>query len=243
MEDNIMTKTNKILTVVTNIGQFDNSGARTGLWLSELTKFWQVAETAGYTLHIASPKGGHIPLDPQGLIIAQIAGATGLRGDLTKKYEDEHFMAQLNNTLKLSDVKAKNYDAIYIVGGHGVMFDFPDDENLASLTAQFYETGKIVSSVCHGPSGLLNVKLSNDEYLVKGKNVTGFSWFEEILAKRHKIVPFNMEEQLKKRGAKFSKSFIPFGPHIIKDGQLITGQNPASAKGVGRAVVKALKNV
>lgn len=238
-----MTKTKRILTVVTNVDQFENSGARTGLWLSELTKFWQVAENAGYTLDIASPKGGHIPLDPQGLIIAQIAGATGLRGDLTKKYEDENFMAQLNDTLKLSDVNVEDYDAIYIVGGHGVMYDFTNSESLLALTAQFYETGKIVSSVCHGPSGLINVKLSNDEYLVNGKNMTGFSWFEEILAKRHKIVPYNMEEQLKKRGAKFSKSFIPFGPHVVKDGRLITGQNPASAKGVGRAVVKALKNV
>lgn len=238
-----MKKTKQILTVVTNIDQFEKSGARTGLWLSELTKFWQVAEKAGYTLHIASPKGGRIPLDPQGLIIAQIAGATGLRGDLTKKYEDEYFMAKLNETLKLSDIKVENYDAIYLVGGHGVMYDFPNNKDLVSITAQFYEAGKVVSSVCHGPSGLLNVKLSDGEYLVNEKNVTGFSWFEEVLAKRHKIVPFNMEEQLKQRGAKFSKSILPFAPHIVKDGRLITGQNPASAKGVGRAVVKALKNV
>lgn len=150
-------------------------------------------------------------------------------------------MKQLNNTLKLLDVDTNEYDAIYLVGGHGVMFDFPDDEALATLTAEFYEAGKIISSVCHGPSGLLNVTLSNGEYLVKDKNLTDFSWREEKLAKRDQVVPFNLEDELKKRGVMFSRAFLPFGSHVIKDGLLITGQNPKSAKAVGKAVVKALK--
>src|SRR5690625_4968066 len=98
-------------------------------------------------------------------------------------------MDRLNETLKIEDVNVDHYDAIYLVGGHGVMYDFTDHEPLLSLTAEFYENDKVVSSVCHGPSGLINVKLSNDEFLVKGKNVTGFSWTEEKLAKRHKVVP------------------------------------------------------
>src|SRR5690625_4868984 len=156
-----MKKTNKILTVVTNVDEFKNIGAKTGLWLSELTQFWKVAEDARYELDIASPLGGRIPLDPQSLIIAQIASAVGLRGNLTRRYEDREFMDRLNETLRIEDTSADNYDAIYLVGGHGVMYDFTNHEALLSLTAEFYEKAKIVSSVCHGPSGLLNVKLSD----------------------------------------------------------------------------------
>lgn len=236
-----MNKTNKILTIVTNVGEFKKIGAKTGLWLSELTKFWKVAEKAGYKLDIASPLGGKIPLDPQGLIIAQMAGAIGLRGYLTKQYENRSFMDRLNETLKIADTKAEDYDAIYLVGGHGVMYDFTDHEPLLTLVAEFYETGKVVSSVCHGPSGLINVKLSNGEFLVKGKNVTGFSWLEEKLAKRDKVVPYNLEKKLKKRGANYRKSLIPFNSHIVVDGSLVTGQNPLSAKGVGKAVIRLLE--
>lgn len=235
-----MKKTNKILTIVTNVDEFENMGAKTGLWLSELTKFWKVVEEAGYEIDIASPSGGKIPLDPQGLIIAQIAGATGLRGHLTKQYENKEFMDRLNNTMKVEDTKVEDYDAIYLVGGHGVMYDFTNHEALLTLTAEFYEAGKVVSSVCHGPSGLFNVRLSNGDYLVKGENVTGFSWLEEKLAKRDKVVPYNLEDELKKRGAHYQKALLPFNSRIVVDGQLVTGQNPMSAKGVAKAVVNQL---
>lgn len=235
-----MQKTNKILTIVTNVDEFENIGAKTGLWLSELTQFWKVVEKAGYEIDIASPSGGKIPLDPQGLIIAQIAGAVGLRGHVTKSYEDRKFMDRLNHTLKIEEAKVEDYDAIYLVGGHGVMYDFTNHKPLLTLTAQFYEKGKVVSSVCHGPSGLLNVTLQDGEYLVKDKKVTGFSWLEEKLAKRDKVVPYNLENELKKRGAHYRKAFIPFNAHVVVDDRLVTGQNPLSAKGVGKAVVKLL---
>lgn len=235
-----MTKVNKILTIVTNASQFEQAGYRTGLWLSELTHFWRVVENAGYQVDIASPLGGKIPLDPQSLILTQIADAIGLGGDLAKRYKDDAFMNRLNNTLKIADADVNHYDAIYLVGGHGVMFDFPNDEALATLVAQFYENEKIVSSVCHGPAGLLNVTLSTGEYLVNKKKMTGFSWKEEKLAKRDQVVPFNLEEELKERGAHFSTAFLPFATHVIEDGLLITGQNPKSAKHVGKAVVKKL---
>src|SRR5690625_444265 len=121
---------NKILTVVTNIDEFDTIGSKTGLWLSELTHFWQVAEDAGYELDIASPLGGKIPLDPQSLIITQIVSAIGLTGNLTRRYEDRNFMDRLNDTFKIDDVHVDDYDAIYLVGGHGVMYDFTDNEAL-----------------------------------------------------------------------------------------------------------------
>lgn len=236
-----MTTTGRILIIVTNIDGFENVGLRTGLWLSELVHFWDVTEKAGYQMDMASPIGGKIPLDPQSLIIPHLANAVGLGGSLTRRYKDKSFKKLLNNTLKISEVDANNYDAIYLTGGHGVMFDFPNDKTLASLIATFYETGKIVSAVCHGSAGLLNVKLSNGNHLIKGKKVTGFSWREEKLARIDKAVPFNLEKELKDREANYSTALLPFLSHVVEDGKLITGQNPKSARGVGKTVVKTLK--
>ena len=109
-------------------------------------------------------------------------------------------MNLLRNTSKISEMNAADYDAIYLTGGHGVMFDFPTSAALAVLITKFYELNKIVSAVCHGPADLLEVKLSNGDYLIKGKDVTGFSWKEEVLAKRDHAVPFSLEEELQKRG-------------------------------------------
>ncbi|MBA4142789.1 MAG: type 1 glutamine amidotransferase domain-containing protein [Nitrosospira sp.] len=238
-----MTATNKILIIVTNADEFEKVGFRTGLWLSELTHFWEVAEEAGCQMDIASLSGGKIPIDPESLMIPQAADAVGLKGDVSKRYEDRSFMNLLDNTLKVSDVNSAAYDAIYMTGGHGVMFDFPKSVALAELTAKFYESSKVVSAVCHGPCGLLEVKLSNGELLIKGKNVTGFSWNEEVLAKRDHAVPFNLEEELQRREANYSKALVPFSSHVVEDGLLITGQNPGSALGVGKAVVKKLEEV
>lgn len=235
-----MEKTNKILIIVTNTDEFKTAGYRTGLWLSELVHFWDVAEEADYTMDIASPLGGKIPLDPESLIISDIADTVGLGGKVSKRYEDRTFMNRLNDTMKVSETDADKYDAIYLTGGHGVMFDFPNHEALTGLVALFYEMGKIVSAVCHGPSGLLNVRLSDGEYLLKGKNVTGFSWKEEKMAKRDHAVPFNLEAEMQQRGAKYSTAKLPFGGHVVEDGLLITGQNPKSAKDVGKAVLKQL---
>ena len=236
-----MTATNKILIVVTNDDEFEKVGFRTGLWLSELIHFWEVAEEAGYQMDIASPSGGKAPIDPESLIIPQVADVAGLKGGVSKRYEDKAFMNLLDNTLKVSDVDSAAYDAICMTGGHGVMFDFPKSVALAELTAKFYESNKVISAVCHGPCGLLEVKLSNGEHLIKGKKVTGFSWNEEVMAKRDHAVPFNLEEELQKREAKYSKALIPFKSHVVEDGLLITGQNPGSVRAVGKAVVKKLR--
>jgi putative intracellular protease/amidase len=239
----IMAATKKILVVVTNDDEFKKVGYRTGLWLGELIHFWEVAEEAGYKMDIASPSGGKVPIDPESVIIPKVADMTGLKGEVSKRYEDRAFMNLLDNTLKVSDVDPTAYDAIYMVGGHGVMFDFPGSVSLAKLTARFYESNKVVSAVCHGPCGLLEVKLSNGEYLVKGKNVTGFSWNEELLAKRDHAVPFNLEEELQRREGKYSKALVPFKSHVVEDGLLITGQNPGSAHAVGKAVVRKLEEL
>ncbi|MGY0498230.1 type 1 glutamine amidotransferase domain-containing protein [Nocardia sp. FBN12] len=235
--------TNKILIIVTNADQFEKVGFRTGLWLSELTHFWDVAEEAGYLLDIASPSGGKVPLDPESLLFTELGDAVGLKGKVAKRYEDRDFMNLLDTTRNVSDVDSASYDAIYLTGGHGVMFDFTDCPALADLIARFYESGKVVSAVCHGPSGLLDVRLPSGELLVKGKALTGFSWPEEKVAKRDQAVPFDLEEELKKRDAAYSKGLVPFRPHLVEDGNLITGQNPKSAKVVAEAVVKKLRQV
>jgi len=238
-----MPKMNKVLIVVTNEDEFEKVGFRTGLWLSELIHFWDVVQEAGYQMDVASIAGGKIPIDPESLIVSEIGYAVGIDGDVSKRYKDKAFMNLLDNTLRVSDVDVSAYDAIYMTGGHGVMFDFPKSVALADLAARFYESNKIVSAVCHGSSGLLEAKLSNGNYLIKNKDVTGFSWNEEIVAKRDDAVPFSLEEELQKRGAKYSKALLPFNSHVVEDGLLITGQNPGSASGVGKAVVAKLTNM
>ena len=180
-----------------------------------------------------------MPIDPESLMLQEMGHAIGLGGPVHKRYEDRAFMDRLKDTMRVADADVADYDAIYMTGGHGVCFDF-DSPDLARLTAKFWEAGKVVSAVCHGPAGLLEVKVGG-EHLVKGKDVTGFSWAEEGLAKREKAVPYNLEEELKKRGAKYGKATLPFVSHVVEDGRLVTGQNPASAAGVGEAVVKQLK--
>jgi putative intracellular protease/amidase len=228
--------TNKILIIVTNVSDYEKVGYRTGLWLGELTHFWDVAEEAGFQMDIASPSGGYVPIDPESLTQVVLKD-----GDTDKRYEDRTFMNRLVNTMKVADVDVAQYDAIYFTGGHGVMFDFPKSAELSALTAAFYEAGKIVSAVCHGPAGLLEPKLRNGDYLIKGKSVTGFSWNEEVKASRDHAVPFNLEEELQKRGANYNKAWMAFTSNVIEDGLLITGQNPGSAHGVGKAVVKKLQ--
>lgn len=226
----------KILIVVTNVREYEKVGYRTGLWLGELTHFWDAAQDAGYELEIASPSGGFVPLDPESL-------SHEFLSDLgtDKRYADRQFMNRLENTRKISDVRVEDYDAIYLTGGHGVMFDFPQTAELENLIARFHENNKIVSSVCHGACGLLEVKMKDGSYLIKGKRMTGFSWPEEVLAQRDQAVPFNLEEELKKRAANYVKAPEPFQTYVIEDGNLITGQNPGSARAVAEAVIKKLQ--
>ncbi|WP_327098516.1 type 1 glutamine amidotransferase domain-containing protein [Nocardia vinacea] len=226
--------TDKILIIVTNTREYEQVGMRTGLWLGELTHFYDYAQDNGFELDIASPTGGYVPIDPESLarnVLAQLG--TG------KRYADREFMNLLADTKTVADVDVEDYDAIYFTGGHGVMFDFGGPE-LAALTARFYERGRIVSAVCHGPAALLEVTLGNGDPLVEGKNVTGFSWPEEEAAQRADAVPFSLQDELKKRGANYSLADKPFDTYVVEDGRLITGQNPASARAVAEAVITRL---
>lgn len=231
-----MANTNRMLIIVTSVGQYEKVGFRTGLWLGELTHFYDAVEQAGFEPVIASIEGGRVPLDPESLT-HEVLGA----GGTDKRYADRGFMDKLDHTRSVAEVNAADYDAIYLTGGHGVMFDFAQSERLAALVREFAEAGKLVSAVCHGPAGLLSAKLSGGEYLVAGKDVTGFSWPEEELAQRDQAVPYSLQDELQQRGGKYSIAKKPFDTYVRQDGRLITGQNPASAKAVAEAVLNSLR--
>ncbi|HQD11831.1 MAG TPA: type 1 glutamine amidotransferase domain-containing protein [Chitinophagales bacterium] len=224
----------KILIIVTNINSYANSNLETGLWLSELTHLYHAAETKGYQVTIASPNGGNVPIDPKSL-------KTFTLDKVSKKYwNDSAFLALLKNSKRLKDVENEKFDVVYLAGGHGTMYDFPNDTLMQNIIRKQYEDGKIVAAICHGVGGLLNVKLSNGEYLIKDKTITGFNWFEESLANRKKKVPFNLEAELKSRGSDYRKSFIPMTSKVVVDRNLITGQNPFSSKEMAKVVMREL---
>ncbi|ROI06692.1 MULTISPECIES: type 1 glutamine amidotransferase domain-containing protein [unclassified Chryseobacterium] len=224
----------RILIIVTNVSLYASGRLKTGLWLSELTHIYHAAKEKGYEVTIASPKGGNVPVDPESLRYFTF-------DKVSKAYwNDISFRELLNSSRSLADVGDLQYDAVYLAGGHGTMYDFPDDVRIQSVIKEQYENGKIVAAICHGVGGLLNVKLSGGEYLIKGKSMTGFDWFEEVIARRRKEVPFNLEAAIKERGAELRKAFIPMTSNVIVDGNLITGQNPFSSKEMAQVVMKQL---
>jgi putative intracellular protease/amidase len=226
-----MAPTSKILITVTNTREFEKAGYRTGLWLGELTHFYDCVRQHGYEVDIASPNGGH---DPVSLASEHLDDSTA------RRYRDRGFMNLLTDTMKATAVTAEDYDAIYFAGGHGVMFDFRGAD-LGAVTAKFYESGRIVSAVCHGPVALLDVRLSTGAPLVEGKKVTGYSWLEEEIAERADAVPFSLQDELRNHGANYSTAEEPFATYVVQDGRLITGQNPGSARAVAEALVMRLR--
>jgi len=226
--------TRRILHVVTNVAHYADPSHPTGLWLSELTHAWHVFAAKGFEQRLVSPKGGVSPLEPRALKwpLADASVKTWLA--------DGACMALLSNTARPDEIEPAAFDAIYFTGGHGVMYDFPDDAGLQRITRDIYERGGIVSAVCHGYCGLLNVRLSNGTLLVAGRRITGYCWFEEVLAGVAKDVPYNVEQQMKTRGALYEKAWLPFVPKVVADGRLVTGQNPQSAKATAKQVAALL---
>lgn len=226
--------TKRILNVVTNVGHYDDPSRPTGLWLSELTHAWHVFEEHGFEQTLVSPAGGHSPLEPKSLKFPNY--------DKTAKAwrATPERMELLDNTASPDQINSADFDAIYFTGGHAVMYDFPDSEGLQRITREIFERGGIVSSVCHGYCGLLNTKLSDGSYLIAGRKMTGFTWNEEVLACVDKLVPYNGEEEMKKRGANYKKGTLPYVSHTVVDGNLVTGQNPGSATDTAKKVVEAL---
>jgi len=156
-------------------------------------------------------------------------------------YQSQDFMDELNHSKSLAEVQNESFDCVYLAGGHATMYDFPDNATLQSIDSHQHESGKLVSAICHGVGGLLNVKLSDGTYLINGKKLTGFDWFEESIARRKREVPFNLEASLKERGVIYDKAFIPMTSKVVVDGNLITGQNPFSSKEMAKVLSKELE--
>lgn len=217
----------KALIVLTSHGRLGDTGKTTGFYLSEASHPWEVFTKAGYTVDFASVEGGKPPMD-------------GVKMDdaVNKAFlEDPAVKTKLEKTLRPEDLQVSEYTIIFFAGGHGTMWDFPDNSTLNALTSNMYERGGVVAAVCHGPAALVNVKLSDGTYLVKGKTVSAFTNDEEKASGAEKVVPFLLEDRLVARGATFKKS-ANFEKHVEVSDRLVTGQNPASAKGVAEEAVK-----
>jgi putative intracellular protease/amidase len=224
----------RILHVVSNVAHYADPSHPTGLWLSELTHAYDLFDERGFEQRIVSPRGGKSPLEPRALKWPLL--------DASAKawLADEARMALLSNTARPDAIDPSDFDAIYFTGGHAVMWDFPDSVGLQQITRAIFERGGVVSAVCHGYCGLLNTQLSDGSHLVAGRKVTEFSWTEEVLAGVAKDMPYNAEEEIKKRGALYEKALLPFIPNAVIDGRLVTGQNPASAKLTAKRVADLL---
>ncbi|AMY05868.1 type 1 glutamine amidotransferase domain-containing protein [Staphylococcus condimenti] len=224
----------KIMIVNTSSDHFGENEKPTGLWLGELVHFYDYFNNDNYQIDLFNIEGGNTPIDPVSLKPYTLDKVT------KKYYEDEQFMELLKNSPAVSDANPSEYDVIYFTGGHGVMFDFPENQDIQRAIKEIYSNGGIVSAVCHGLAALLNVKDDNGRFLIDHKAITGFSNVEEVLANRKKLVPFMLEDELKKRGANYSKAKLPLRPYVEVDGRLVTGQNPESPKQVAEAVSKIL---
>jgi len=215
----------KVLMVVTNVDSMNGVHA-TGLWLEEFAVPYIEFTNAGYEITVASPLGGKSPLDPNSLVEEIPAAWQALTGIL-------------ETTEKLSDAAKGEYQALVIPGGHGPMFDLATDDLLASILKDFMEKNKLIGAVCHGPAALVRAVLADGTSILAGKKVTGFSNEEEVTVQLNKLVPFLLEDQLKKLGASYSRKDM-WQEYVVVDGNLITGQNPQSSTLFAKTIVKEL---
>jgi putative intracellular protease/amidase len=222
----------KILMVLTSHDQLGNTGRKTGFWLEEFVAPFFVFRDAGVELTLASPKGGQPPIDPKSdLSENQTPAMTRFKGDTAAQKE-------LSQTRKLSDMKSEDFDTIFYVGGHGPMWDLVDNPDAIALIESFYNSGKPVAAVCHS-SAVLHRVMYQGEPLIKGKRVTGFTNGEEAAVNLTHVVPFLVEDELKRVGGIYEKA-ADWAPFAIVDGRVVTGQNPASSTVAAKALIELL---
>jgi len=221
----------KILIAVTSHGQLGHTGKATGYYLSEVSHPYAELVERGFQVDFVSPQGAKPPLDPNSSANPDPESARFLA--------NTEIMSRLNASLRAADVASEGYAAILFAGGHGTMWDFADDPHLSRLARQIYERGGAVAAVCHGPSALVNLTLSNGRYLVEGKRVAAFTDAEEQAVNLEQVVPFPLAQRLVQRGALHQPAEL-WQAQVVVDGRLITGQNPASARGVGKALAETL---
>ncbi|MFY8331387.1 type 1 glutamine amidotransferase domain-containing protein [Vagococcus carniphilus] len=220
----------KVLIVETNIQNYQGTDEPTGLWLGESTEFIEEIQKAGIKVDYVSPKGGFVPIDPRSMKY--------VNKSIMSLYHDKEFILNgLANTKKTKDIVPTEYMAIYYTGGHGVMWDFPDNKELQEIALEIYNNNGYLLSVCHGIAGLLNIKDRSGQYLISGKKITGFTTTEEILSGMKNKVPFLNQKIAEQRNANFIKKRF-FKEFAIQDGRIITGQNPFSVRAVAKLFLK-----
>lgn len=224
----------KVLFVLTSHDQLGDTGHKTGFWVEEFAAPYYVFKDAGFDVTIVTPKGGQAPIDPTSEAESALTGATD------RYYKDESVQQLIAHTKKLSDVTASDFDGVFYPGGHGPLWDLANDADSIKLIKDFYKTKKPIGAVCHAPGVFKNVVLNNGEPFVKGKNVTGFSNSEETAVKLVDVVPFLVESELIKLGGHYSKG-ADWSVHVVKDGLLVTGQNPASSESVAKELIQLLE--
>ena len=222
-----------ILMVLTSHDQLGATGLKTGFWLEEFAAPYYVFKDAGAHISLASPLGGQPPIDPK-------SDEPGFQTEATKRFaEDAAARQALSQTRRLSDVRADDFDAVFYPGGHGPLWDLAEDAHSIALIERFQALGKPVAAVCHAPAVLRHPKGADGRPLVAGKQVTGFSNSEEAAVQLTEIVPFLVEDMLQAQGGHYSRG-ADWHPHVVVDGLLITGQNPASSEGTAQALLKSL---
>ncbi|MDD1793215.1 type 1 glutamine amidotransferase domain-containing protein [Enterovibrio sp. ZSDZ42] len=221
----------KVLIIVTNHATLGTTDQANGTYAPEMTHALDAFLHAGFSYDVASINGGAVPF------YGEIVEGDEVNARI---FNDAEFQSRVNNTIPVSQLNIDEYDAIFYPGGFGLLSDLAEHALTASLAATLYEKGGVIGSVCHGPAALLPITLSNGQPLIADKAVTGFTREEEVDFGTINDIPFLLEESLARKAAKFSK-IQPWGVHVIADGRLVTGQNPASAHGVGEAMVALLK--
>lgn len=203
----------------------------TGAWLGEITGFWDEIGREGFDFEFASPAGGDPPIDP---VSALLPGASKLAFAKSAR-------AEMTRSIRSNDIDPSRYDAIFFAGGHGALWDFPADPGLILASEAIWRAGGILAAVCHGPAALLQLKDEEGRLLLQGRRATAYSNLEERLGRMESKVPFMLETSMRELGARYERAALPFAKHVVTDGRLVTGQNPMSARGVGREVAALLR--
>ncbi len=225
-----------VLIVLTSHDQLGDTGNKTGFWLEEFASPYYHLKDAGVSVTLASPLGGQPPLDPK-------SHEPDFLTDDTRRFEDDQAAQdELANTVKLSEVEMKKFDAVFYPGGHGPLWDLHNDRDSIALIESFIAAGKPVATVCHAPAVLLKARDKKGNPLVMGKRVTGFSNSEEAAVELTDVVPYLLEDELIAMGGLYQK-VEDWNPLAVVDGLLITGQNPGSSAAVAEALVKAINNL
>jgi putative intracellular protease/amidase len=226
--------TKKVLIVVTSASVVKSNGKPTGLWIEEFASPYYLFSAAGFEITVASPNGGKAPIDPKSKL-------PDFSTETTKKFfTDPAAQEKLNNTIKLSDVNPKDYDAVYYPGGTGPTWDLPENKYSIHIIETFYQEGKPTALVCHAPAALKNVKDAHGQALVKDKKIAGYSNSEEAAGQSRDMVSFSLEDMVRAEGGIYVKG-EDWHPFVVNEGNLITGQNPGSSMGVAQKIIDALK--